>query len=102
MAARVHGLEALGAVLIVQDAIGSDLCGTVPEFFALPPDVKRGLVSGHIGPRPDAAAYESVRAWETTKGSGVRNVGDLPLAARPQPCVLSRYEIFVTLLALPS
>ncbi|OEL36887.1 putative 2-oxoglutarate-dependent dioxygenase AOP1.2 [Dichanthelium oligosanthes] len=79
-------MEALGAVLVVQDALGSDLRQALfgramPEFFALPLGVKRGLVSGpvngYIGPSPGAPAYESVRIWETTNGGGVRNVGDV-------------------------
>ncbi|CAO2201762.1 unnamed protein product [Urochloa humidicola] len=79
-------MEAHGAVLIVQDALGPDLRRAlfgraVPEFFALPLDAKLSLVSGpingYIGPMPEAPAYESVRAWETTNAGAVRNVGDL-------------------------
>ncbi|KAG2579434.1 probable 2-oxoglutarate-dependent dioxygenase AOP1.2 isoform X2 [Panicum virgatum] len=96
-AAVAASMEALGAVLVVHDALGPDLRRAlfgraVPEFFALPPDVKRGLVSGpingYIGPRPYAPTYESVRAWETTNGGGVRNVGDLlwPHGRNPSFC----------------
>ncbi|CAL5006352.1 unnamed protein product [Urochloa decumbens] len=79
-------MEALGAVLVVQDALGPDLRRALfgramPELFALPLDVKQSLVSGHIngyvGPRPSAPSYESVRAWETTNGGAIRNVGDV-------------------------
>lgn len=96
-AAVAASMEALGAVLVVHDALDPDLrralfCRAVPEFFALPPDVKRGLVSGpingYIGPRPYAPTYESVRAWETTNGGGVRNIGDLlwPHGSNPSFC----------------
>ncbi|CAO2206706.1 unnamed protein product [Urochloa humidicola] len=79
-------MEALGAVLVTHDALGPDLRQALfgramPELFALPMDTKRSLVSGqingYIGPRPEAPAYESVRAWETTNAGAVRNVGDL-------------------------
>ncbi|CAL5006354.1 unnamed protein product [Urochloa decumbens] len=90
-------MEALGAVLVVQDALGPDLRRALfgramPELFALPLDVKRSLVSGHIngyvGPRPSAPSYESVRAWETTNGGAVRNVGDVlwPHGGNPAFC----------------
>ncbi|OEL16622.1 hypothetical protein BAE44_0022360 [Dichanthelium oligosanthes] len=46
-------MEANGDVLVTHDALGVDLrqalFGRVmPEFFALPLDVKRGLVSGAV------------------------------------------------------
>ncbi|CAO2163391.1 unnamed protein product [Urochloa humidicola] len=96
-AAVAASMEALGAVLIVQDALGADLRQALfgramPELFALPLDVKRSLTSGHIngyvGPRPSAPSYESVRAWETTNGGAVRNIGDVlwPHGGNPAFC----------------
>ncbi|CAL4998666.1 unnamed protein product [Urochloa decumbens] len=96
-AAVAASMEALGAVLVVQDALSPDLRRALfgramPELFALPLDVKRSLVSGHIngyvGPRPSAPSYESVRAWETTNGGAVRNVGDVlwPHGGNPAFC----------------
>ncbi|CAO2163393.1 unnamed protein product [Urochloa humidicola] len=91
-------MEAVGTVVVTHDALGADLRRALfgramPEFFALPPDAKRSLVSGpvngYIGPRPGALAYESVRAWETTDDAGaVRNVGDLlwPDGGNPAFC----------------
>ncbi|CAO2175445.1 unnamed protein product [Urochloa humidicola] len=85
-AAVAASMEAHGAVLVVQDALGPDLRRAlfghaVPEFFALPLDAKRSLVSGpvngYIGPMPEAPAYESVR-----------NVGDVlwPHGGNPAFC----------------
>ncbi|TVU00328.1 hypothetical protein EJB05_54256, partial [Eragrostis curvula] len=96
-AAVSASMEALGAVLVVHDALGPELRQALfgramPEFFALPTEVKQGLVSGlvngYIGPRPKAPAYESVRIWETTKGGRVRNVGDVlwPSHGNPSFC----------------
>ncbi|CAO2163389.1 unnamed protein product [Urochloa humidicola] len=96
-AAVAASMEAHGAVLVVQDALGPDLRRAlfghaVPEFFALPLDAKRSLVSGpvngYIGPMPEAPAYESVRAWETTNAGDVRNVGDVlwPHGGNPAFC----------------
>ncbi|CAL5012362.1 unnamed protein product [Urochloa decumbens] len=96
-AAVAASMQALGAVLVVQDALETDLRRdlfgrAVPEFFALPLDAKRSLVSGpingYIGPMPEAPAYESVRAWETTNAGTVRNVGDLlwPHGGNPAFC----------------
>ncbi|CAL4998667.1 unnamed protein product [Urochloa decumbens] len=102
-AAVAASMEALGAVLVVQDALSPDLRRALfgramPELFALPLDVKRSLVSGHIngyvGPRPSAPSYESVRAWETTNGGAVRNVGDVLWPHGGNPAFW--YEVFTT------
>ncbi|GJN16231.1 hypothetical protein PR202_gb03275 [Eleusine coracana subsp. coracana] len=76
-----------GAVLVVHDALGPDLRQALfghaaPEFFALQMDAKRrlvsGLINGYIGPRPEAAAYESDRVYETTlEGRVVRNSAEV-------------------------
>ncbi|TVU06006.1 hypothetical protein EJB05_49193, partial [Eragrostis curvula] len=76
-------MEAHGAVLVVHEALGPDLRQALfgraaPEFFAIPPDAKQRLVSGpisgYIGPRPEAPAYESACVRETTlDGSVVRD-----------------------------
>ncbi|KAL6596114.1 hypothetical protein ACP70R_047478 [Stipagrostis hirtigluma subsp. patula] len=86
-AAVTASVEALGAVLVAHDALGPDLRQALfgraaPEFFALPPDAKRLLVSGpvhgYIGPRPKAPAYESARVWEAAADGGVvRSAADV-------------------------
>nr|CAB3482944.1 unnamed protein product [Digitaria exilis] len=68
-------MVAHGAVLVAHDdALGAELRRRLferaaPEFFAIPADVKRSLVSapihGYIGPRPKAPAYESSRVWDS-------------------------------------
>ncbi|CAO2206705.1 unnamed protein product [Urochloa humidicola] len=104
-AAVAASMEALGAVLITHDALGPDLRHALfgramPELFALPPDAKRSLVSGHIngyiGPRPEAPAYESVRAWETTNAGAVRNVGDLLWPHGGNPAFCDTVSVFAT------
>ncbi|CAL5006360.1 unnamed protein product [Urochloa decumbens] len=86
-AAVAASMEAVGTVVVTHDALGADLRQALfgramPEFFALPLDAKRSLVSGpvngYIGPRPGAPAYESVRIWEAAHGAGAgaRNLGD--------------------------
>ncbi|CAO2201761.1 unnamed protein product [Urochloa humidicola] len=96
-AAVAASMEALGVVLVVQDALGPDLRHalfgrSMPELFALPLDVKRslvsGLINGYVGPRPGAPSFESMRAWETTNGGAVRNVGDVlwPHGGNPAFC----------------
>ncbi|CAO2188167.1 unnamed protein product [Urochloa humidicola] len=96
-AAVAASMEAVGTVVVTHDALGADLRQALfgramPEFFALPLDTKRslvsGLINGYIGPRPSAPAYESVRAWETTGAGAVRNVGDLlwPHGGNPAFC----------------
>ncbi|TVU06011.1 hypothetical protein EJB05_49198, partial [Eragrostis curvula] len=96
-------MEALGAVLVVQDALGPDLRQALfgramPEFFSLPPEVKQGLVSGlfngYIGPRPKAPAYESMRIWETTNGGHVQNVGDVLWPSRGNPAFCDTVAAF--------
>ncbi|KAK3121699.1 hypothetical protein QOZ80_8BG0659080 [Eleusine coracana subsp. coracana] len=79
-------MEAVGAILVTHDALGADLRQVLfdgmPEFFALPLDVKRSLISGYINgyiersPSSNMPAYESVRIWETTDGGGSRNLVD--------------------------
>ncbi|KAL6598480.1 hypothetical protein ACP70R_046179 [Stipagrostis hirtigluma subsp. patula] len=86
-AAVTASVEALGAVLVAHGALGPDLRQALfgraaPEFFALPPDAKRRLVSGpvhgYIGPRPKAPAYESARVWEAAADGGVvRSAADI-------------------------
>lgn len=90
-AAVTASMEAVGAVLVTHDALGADLRQflfgrAMPEFFALPLDVKRRLVSGAVNGyiersrRAGLPAYESVRIWETTTtphGGGARNLGDV-------------------------
>ncbi|CAL5012354.1 unnamed protein product [Urochloa decumbens] len=96
-AAVAASMEALGAVLVMHDALEADLRQALfgraaPELFALPLGAKRGLISGpvngYIGPRPSAPAYESVRAWETTNSGAIRNVGDVlwPHGSNPAFC----------------
>ncbi|CAL5006351.1 unnamed protein product [Urochloa decumbens] len=98
-------MEALGAVLVVQDALSPDLRQALfghamPELFALPLDARQSLVSGHIngyvGPRPSAPSYESVRAWETTNGGAVRNVGDVLWPHGGNPAFSDTVSAFAT------
>ncbi|KAL6900835.1 hypothetical protein ACP4OV_005511 [Aristida adscensionis] len=87
-AAVAASMEVHGAVVVVHGALGPDLRGALfgraaPEFFALPMEAKRRLVSGpingYIGPRPAAPAYESARVWEVAVDGGgvVRNSADV-------------------------
>ncbi|PUZ51434.1 hypothetical protein GQ55_6G186300 [Panicum hallii var. hallii] len=85
-AAVAASMEAVGTVVVTHDALGADLREALfgramPEFFALPRDLKRRLVSGavngYIGRRPGAPAYERARVWEAAHGGGVRNLGDI-------------------------
>ncbi|OEL23287.1 putative 2-oxoglutarate-dependent dioxygenase AOP1.2 [Dichanthelium oligosanthes] len=88
-AAVTASMEALGAVLVVHDAVDPDLHQALfgraaPEFFALPLDVKqrlvKGPIDGYLARSPRAPVCESVRIWEATHGGGPaagRNWGDV-------------------------